>query len=385
MLPPRCLLLLAVSVLSATAFAPLQAQDAARSPLQATLVLERDSLRAGTPVPFVLWLANGSDSEITDLRLQLGSPEFLKLGGQGCTTLPDPKRLDLGSLGPRSVRSWLLCLQVDPEVTEGELNLLFTIEHRSSFVAIEKHVSVGVLGTQSVGGFSLGVVALIVPGLLFFGILQMFELKLPERFTGIDRAAFCVLLSVLLVETADVLGPKHMAWGMSQARFLLLCALAALAAALIVGLVKLKKWLETQDVVSPDPDLHELLSKLMRSHPQGGLSIRKNGEEYVGSGVVQHEGGGSLLLGWFEIATEDEPLRERLLALQSRNEWDELLELARKNGLEITTRNAVKKRGADGQLMDLEDLWIEIPAGTFTSQNRANEDEVPADAPLTIV
>lgn len=382
-------LLLAVLFLPPAAAAPLGAEDTAKTPLQSILVLERDSFRAPDEVPFELWLANGSDAEISDLRLHLGGPKFLKLGELGeekCRLLPDPKRLSLGSLGPQSVRRWPLCLLVEPEVTEGELNLLFTVESRASFVSIEKRVSVGVLGTQTVGGFSLGLVALIVPGLLFLGFLQASEPKLLAPFTAIGQAGFCVLFSLLLVEVSDVLVPPHLAQGMSQIRFLVLCLVAVLLAASIFGLVRLKEWRENQEVARVTSDPNALLAKLMRSRPRDAVSLREEGEEYLGSGIVALGRGLRLLVGWYEIVSEDDKLRERLVDLQVRGKWDELLKLVGDNKLEVAPRHPIKKRGAEGQLEDLDNqYWMKISTGKLTSQSTAKKDEVPADAPLTIV
>jgi hypothetical protein len=203
------------------------AEPSAESPLRSTLVLERGSLTADDEVPFELWLANEGTTRVEGLKLHLNGPAFLSLGDGRCAPAANRESVDLGALAPQQMRGVRLCLRSSSVVEEGDFNLLFILEHRwldagkprSSFVAIEKSVAAGLFGTESVGGVSLRLAALIVPGLLFLGLLQAFRLDLPARVTAVDKAALSVLVSAILIGLATALRPPGTMPGISLSRF----------------------------------------------------------------------------------------------------------------------------------------------------------------------
>lgn len=357
------------------------------SPLRSTLVLERGSLTADDTVSFQLWLGNEGDTGVEGLRLHLSGPGFLSLGDERCSPRTG-NSVDLGGLGPQEVRGVRLCLRSGEVVEEGDFNLLFTLEHRwqeagkprSSFIAIEKSVAVGLFGTETVGGVSLRLAALIVPGILFLGLLQLFRIDLPARVTAVDKAALSVLVSAVLIWLTTVLRSPGTMPGISLSRFLLLCLMAAAAAGLF-GAVALiyRRWMKRRLVV----DRFTLLRQVFKKRTTvKNMAVHQGGEDYIGSAILPLADGGGLLVGWFELAPDDTGLRTELTSLHKEGEWMKILNKARKARLTVGDANPIKKREADGTLSDTKEYRLRV---SVPSLGEAKETEDgPAQGPLTI-
>ena len=209
-----------------SAFSPAWAADApspASPPqLAVTLTLEREDLKAGeSRVPVQVWLVNPSEVPIGKIEAWLEGPEFIHLVAPGTP----PQEVDhltlLTSLSPHQDYKGQLWLTVRRKVREGDYNLMFGFQYHIppsgkdiSVVTIEKKVQLGVLGTESVGGFSLRLVALLLPGMLLWMVLQLFQVGGAVQ-SAFDKGALAVLTSLLLIALVTIRPPDFLAGGMS--------------------------------------------------------------------------------------------------------------------------------------------------------------------------
>lgn len=334
--------------------------------LAVALSLEREDLKAGEEkVPVHVWLTNPSNVRIGAIEVWLVGPESIHLAGPLGTTDVDPLTL-LPSLAPHQDYQGQLSLTVGPQVHEGDYNLLFAFRYHTgtggkdiAVVTVEKKVRLGVLGTESVGGFSLRLVALLLPGLLFWMVLQLFHAGVALQ-AAFDKGALAVLTSLLLVALVTAHPPRFMARGMSIQGLLFLCFLGA-GLGLIVGLLialsrrTLRKMAKGR-IVQPEDGAEETLRKLL-ALDAGGLSARvfalltrillavpyggilRNPEIQLKDGrrlnglVGGPTAEGFVLVGSFRLHTTDKSLRQELSAFQKGGRWSELLDRAHQTGL----------------------------------------------------
>jgi hypothetical protein len=339
-----------------------EAPSPASSPeLAVTVSLEREDLKAGeTRVPVRVWLSNPSDIEIGPVEAWLVGPKSIHLAGP-----PDRPEVDhltlLPSLYPHQDYQGRLWLTVRSQVREGDYNLLFGFRYHTgaggkdvNVMTVEKKVQLGVLGTESVGGFSLRLVALLLPGLLFWMVLQLFHAGTALQ-AAFDKGALAVLASLLLVALVTRRPPRFLAGGMSIEGLLFLCALGAglgLVAGLLIALARRALRKATRErIVQPEDGDEETLRKLL-ALAAGGASARafallaipgggilrnpeiqlKDGRRLRGS-LAGPTAEGFVVVGSYRVATPDKDLRQQLSALQEEGRWSELLDRARQAGL----------------------------------------------------
>jgi hypothetical protein len=292
-----------------------------------------------------------------------------------------------------------LSLRADPVVEEGDFNLLFAVRStwkedatvRQSLVAAEKKVQVGLLGTESVGGFSLRLVALILPGLLLWLMLQVYPDPLLKGLATLEKAAFAVLTSSALVALAATFRPTGLARGMSLPRLGLLCLAGALVGLFAGGMAWLVEWARAgwekrqqkrageerrARVVQPEDGAEVALGKLLAG---GDAELVRNavvrtldGEELYGS-VLGPAGEGKVLLGWLRIQGATPGQRALLEPLRKQGRWAELLQLAQREKLRIAAEPVqVKQAGAwvpDGRSV--------VPLAGLAAQEAGREKWAP--------
>ena len=373
-------LLVLLSALNPALAAAAPTSPASSPELAVTVSLEREDLKAGeTRVPVRVWLSNPSDAGIGPIEVWLVGPESIHLAGPPGSPEVDHLTL-LPSLPPHQDFKGRLWLTVRSQVREGDYNLLFGFRCHTgaggkdvNVVAVEKKVQLGVLGTESVGGFSLRLVALLLPGLLFWMVLQLFHAGTALQ-AAFDKGALAVLTSLLLVALVTYRPPRFLAGGMSIEGLLFLCALGAglgLVAGLLIALARraLRKAAEER-IVQPEDSDEETLRKLL-ALAAGGASTRafallartllaipaggilrnpaiqlKDGRRLSGS-LAGPTAEGFVVVGSYRLATADAALRQELSALQRQERWSELLDRARQAGLAPVPDVAVKVKAGD--------------------------------------
>ncbi len=303
-----------------------------------TVTLERESLVAGDSVPVDLWVRGPAAAPLRDVRLHVAAPGFVEVGvAQGGSCAFARGVVPLGDVPPGGIARRALCLRTGREVVEGDYNLVFTLTYRRSadggperagFVQAVQGVEVGVLGTESVAGVSLRLLALLLPGILFFVGVRRMGAAPGASLDKAEVAALGVVLSLLLVSGLDAVSPAGFRRGMSVERLLLLCAAALLLAGLVSAGAALLRRRRRRDRVAPDDSPGAVLEKLLRrQEPRhrlrvllkreepGGyapveVTLAEGGEKLYGSLVGDTTDGGRVLAGWFEVGPLEDPKRQ---------------------------------------------------------------------------
>lgn len=367
------LVALAAALCSAGVWPALAAEAPPTDPeIGATVNLLSESLRAGGAIPVEVWLVNSSPVAASAVELRLHSPPALTLAEGGCDR-PHAGAVDLGPLGAHQVLTRSLRLCAADRVVEDDFTLLFVFRYRwaaaegerESFTAVEKTVRVGLLGTDSPGGFSLRLVALVLPGLLFWMLLRLFRVPVVSGFSSAESAALAVLTSALLVAVLERLTPTGAGPGISLGELGWLCLVGAVPA-LVAGLgwtvwqeVRRRRAL-AQIIRSTDPPA-TVLAKLLAGArpPDRNASLRTEHDEFLGSMVAASGDGRSyVLVGWFELRPDPAAMgaasRARAGALaearaaQERGDLAALLAAGRRGGMSPALFNAIRRKQADG-------------------------------------
>lgn len=293
------------------------------------------------------------------------------------------------------------CLRLDEEVGEGKFNLSFVSEVRwkrdsapqASYVVVEKTVDVGLLGTETVSGVSLSLLAFVLPGLLAFILLPL--LKVPGT-TGLgtaEKAALSVIASCLLIALMARFWPTETVRGMSVPRLLLLCA-TAVALALLSGLVTwvvrlLVEANRAQGIALATDREGQLLSRVFARSGDArafrNVWVRKaDGTELLGSALVPMADG-FMLIGWFQIDPgADQDLRARLTKLQNKARWSRLLQAAGKAGIEPQMRDAIKQKNPAGEWESTADTRLPLQEKEIALHSESREEQ-PDPGPLSLV
>jgi len=321
-----------------------------------TVTVERASLVAGDSVPGDLWVRNPAGGPLRDVRLHVAAPGFVEVGVEREGRCAFARgEFPLGDVPPGGVARRVLCLRTGGEVVEGDYNLVFTLTYRrpadggperAGFVQAVQAVEVGVLGTESVAGVSLRLLALLLPGILFFVGARRMGAAPGASMDKAEVAALGVVLSLLLVTGLDAVSPAGFRRGMSVERLLLLCAAALVLAALVSAGAALLRHLRGRNRVAPDDPPGTVLEKLLRRRePRHSLrvllklekpgryapvevTLAEGGVKLYGSLVGDTTDGGRVLAGWFEVGPLEDSKRQgelerlyaggRILRLASR-------------------------------------------------------------------
>ena len=264
----------------------------------------------------------------------------------------------------------LLCLQAELEVEERDLNLGFSVTYKlvkggketpGSLVA-EKKLSIGLFGTESVGGVSLRLAAYVVPGLLLMMILRLGGFPWLDKLGGTEVATLSLLVSVFLFVVAAYIPHFHFMFaGIGSSVSSSLFSSVAMAIALGLVMVLIHRWLKAhaegkrQALVAQAADKDTVIfEKALRGAAdkfQPITVITRNQEKFVGSLMAPTSSGGIALVGWFalELAADDKR-RQQLEPLIAKNQLLQALELASKLGIEPVMRNPVIALRPDGTL-----------------------------------
>jgi hypothetical protein len=406
--------------------------SAAESPMSISMTLAGDSLRSGESIGFSAWLANGGDDPLA-VELQFTAPGSVRLGrmedrpppaGRHCKpwSLPvappppttgrplpappaeAPRGLPVATIPPHQVRQLDGCLLAGGTVAEGKLNVAFTFlaaaragkEMRMYTSTIEKPITLGLLGTEDVGGFSLRLITLVLPGLVLLGLLRIrwFLMSAVSDLNAAEHSALAVLISAALVYLAARFFPPTEAGGVDLTRLAGLCAASALLA---VGLGSGWRFIEeawSARLVQPEDDgIAALRKALPRRWPwprlpwPDNVQVRHEDKEYRGS-LRARTPDGHALLGWFQLrvpATHPrrDELRDDLDTLMTLGKWRALLARARKEGLKVEVRNRVRVRA---QAADWAYHDSEILRSQATNHERiAHGDPAYSGRPLEVV
>jgi hypothetical protein len=371
----------------------------AESPLNASVTLSRNSLRAGSTVDVAAWLGNTGD-EPMDVELIFGAADSVQLGlveeqpaasqdaARRVCTIVKNSRLHV-AVRPHDVAPLTACLHAKEDVTEGSLSISFTFLGRSrvagrprvDVTTVEKSVTLGLLGTEDVGGFSLRLVTLVLPGLILLGLLRFFAVPKVADLNSAEQGAIAVLVSAGLVYTAERLWPPGEPGGVSLTRLAWLCG-ACVLAGLVAGVPKLVRHLRSLKLVGPEDDVTRVLRKVLpRRGPQPNVEITlQTGERFRGS-CLGRTIEGFALIGWFQYRIpQGSPHLDQLRRLANAVSWRALITAGQKRDQECQLRNAVKR--LDGQGWVDTDNWIR--RWTAVEIQRSVEVGQPEGPPLRL-
>lgn len=374
---------------------PAAASDAPATPppeLELTVVLQKNALRPDDEVPVQIWLANTTAIPISTLELHVHAPGFLRVVDGSCELSKEHRPEEAGAarspatvrssfprdgLGAYGARHESLLLCADRQVVEGSFRLLFVAElawEASDDLAagvaletVEQEIEVSLLGSDSFGGFSLRLAAVVLPGLLLWLALRLWGFPLVARLASVETAALSLLASALMNTLATTFWPQRFPGGMSLTRLALLSG-AGLGLGALVGLGwKLGEkayvgWRAGHPRPAPPPfrpeenrTFRHLLRQLER---QEGLDlatqnfevVTTDGETYLGSmGGWTHDGSAVLLYGWFEVAASDPQVKKDLRQHRDNGSFAAMLGLARRRKLAVSCSNDIQRRDKDGQ------------------------------------
>lgn len=335
---------------------PVQASDAPTPSLN--VVLEQSALLAGKSVNVRVWVSNPTNQSLSRIALRFSGPEFIEIGhpdsnnARICNTelkqpilLSSPMGLAANSvLDPPET----LCLKAKQIVEEHDVNIAFSIDYvvagasppRSGLIVVEKTLSVGLFGTDSVAGVSLRLASYVVPGLLLMLALRFGALPWIKGLGAAELGTVSVFISVALS-----LGAERMAnvdWlsflfrgadsGMSARLFLMLCLITlAVAGGIDVTFYALRQRRRRRVVGQADEDL-VALAKALRGTSKylPAVVTAKDGMRYIGSLSAPTADGGIALFGWFELVLPDgeDTLRQSLSKLLNDRSYLKALALA---------------------------------------------------------
>lgn len=414
---PRLLLLLSLLGLCGLGSAGL-AEDQ-RKPAM-TIIIERGELLAGETVGLHVWIENPTSAQMTDVRFHYAGPAFLKFGRFKSDTEAKkdteaekdskakkkcaPKEtgeISLDTIAPGSALAdpLPLCLQAELAVEERDLNLGFSVTYKLvkgsektlGFLVTEKKLSVGLFGTESVGGVSLRLAAYVVPGLLFLIILRVFGFPWLQDLKGPEVATLSVLVSVLLFFGAARVPHFGLTfWGLGSAvsavLFLVLCAAAIVISGLMIlthRLIKKLLWVGTRD------DETIALRKALR-RAKGDLRpvtvTTQENKTFVGSLMVPTTNEGVALLGWFELRPpQDHRVRPRLARLLAKGRLLRALQCAAWYGIKPEMHNPIRVLSTDGTLTKTGDLIKRFDPENIKQRPQGDVPGLEDERPLVLV
>lgn len=387
--------------------------------LQLTVNLVRDSLRPGDSVPVDLWLANSSPVALSGIELHVQGPGFLSIGDPECDRAagsrtpeaPEPA-VDLGPLPPDQSLRRRLHLCAGKRIQEGDFHLLFVVQYRwtvdgrerSSFTAVEKTLRAALLGTGSLGGLSFGLIAFVLPGLLFWLVLRLFKVPYTTDLSSTESAALSVLTSALLIAVLSAWGPGGESSSISVGKLGLLCLMGALPA-LVLGLIvfgvrrrRARRENEAairkrEAIIRKTDGMPDILRKVLAQGPPGAgknvfVKVKTDDErieEWVGSACGESGDGQMVLVGWYQVrrpgAFGSDPARgavDEVTELLSRREFHRALERAVAAGLTVEIRDAIRRQDEDGNLSMSPESFLFFPSNEVVAS-----DETDAGPRLT--
>ena len=327
---------------------------------------ERSNIREQDTVPLTLIVTNDADADLTNTSLEIHSPLFLSWRLMSCNgqVFNPAKEIKNGAalLVPVKARSTLKCdllLTSQASISIGEFNTLFLVGYQrqvgkntdSSIITTEKTVKANLLGSDSVAGVPLVLAGFVIPGLIFWVIVDWFNLPWKREGLG-DQMIYSVLISLVLVGVETWIGLINLNDGISTSKLLWL-GLGGFIAGGIAVLVdrnvrRIKESRTLSDQINEGDDELTILGKLLSlpalaTVAQPMIEL-KSGERYVGSLAARTEmirrGSAdktalySLVGSWqINLPTEGTPLRAEIDRLRDAKKIRQLIETARSNNL----------------------------------------------------
>jgi hypothetical protein len=369
------------------------AEDA--SGVSVALSLPSKSLKAGERVTIPVWLANPSPGPL-GVEVELAGPGAAHLltrnacadptaGASGWWSWREPEsckegpNVRWGPIAPGNALRAGLCLCLTHEVQEGDSKLLFVFRSFKptgavAVTTVEKEVELGLFGPQSVGGVSLRLMSLFVPGYVFLWLFPLFWGGAVA--TGIERGVGAVLISAVLLASSYEISPPGMPGAISIARLALLLGVAAGLA--ILGGIGLR-WLGWWLLVQPADSNVKVMKKLLRLRGLDRVlkacgivhrltvdspKIWLADEKVVCGCLMGRTPSGWVILPELRITTRDRTVKAEL---QKRSgKWDALLRYAQ--------RHAGSARIVPGQLQEREKRGTAFQPGEISPCRVAAQD-----------
>lgn len=116
--------LLLLPSFSRTAQAQPQHEPSALPKPSVFLALERQTIRENDPLPLVIWFSNESAHALTEVKLHIAAPDFLRWHDGGCDGPEIERPLALGSVDAYSSASpRRLCADIGSHSRVGDVNV----------------------------------------------------------------------------------------------------------------------------------------------------------------------------------------------------------------------------------------------------------------------
>jgi hypothetical protein len=348
-----------------------------------TVILERNEILAGQTMSFSVWIENATEAKMIKAALSLYGPSFLKIGTldqKGTCSTKDAIDLDDVDPGSTLVRN-KLCLQADSSIQERDENLAFSVgyflqnvkDNKTTAGALvsEKKLSIGLFGTETIGGVSLRLASYIIPGTFLLMIWRLFAPK--ERTVELgatESVTLSVFISILLFILAANFFPAlqlrfaGIGSTVSAIAFLALCVIAIVLALIAVGILQYISSRGAQQrnariVQDSDRTAGSMIQKAVRA-AEGKFDpvmMVADDRQYFGSLVVPAGNGGRILLGWFQLKAPDAKRRSQWENLIHEGDFVTLIEQAAELGVEPTMFDPIKELIA-GSLEPTVSLWM---------------------------
>ncbi|MBW7968331.1 hypothetical protein [Bradyrhizobium sp. BR 10289] len=369
-----------------------------------TVILERNEILAGQTMSFSLWIENATDAKMTKARLILYGPASLKIGKFGKNDACTPEdAIDLGDIESGSTRVWNgLCLQAGSSIEERDENLGFGVSYSlekdkkitSGAIVSEKKLSLGLFGTESVGGVSLRLASYIIPGVFFLMILRLCAPQWNMELGATESATLSILISVLLFLLAAFGLPSlHLRFAgigstVNALAFLVQCGFAAVLALIVAAVLHGISWIQdnrrnARIVQGADSESTIILKALRAADGKfEPVMMAADNKQFFGSLVVPANNGGSFLLGWFQLKVPDDKRRSQAEEWVRRNEFVQLLENAARWGIAPTMMDPIKVPDAGGDLQPTSEMRMYFDGKAVRST--AGRAELKGRTPLTV-
>ena len=366
----RALLLLLLIPNLAAALSRADDQNAtsetSRPKLVVDLVLEDSQIRPGSTSAVDLWITNASKIPVVDAELLMTSAHFLTLADGTNDCVHGLRTFEIGPVAANATLHRTLALCVGREVSELNTNLRVFLRYAwttsdagvtaSAHQAVELPVRVRLLGVQ-LPGVPVGLAAVLIPGLLALMVLKLFGFPGVDRLDAGERGVIGVGISVLLAWLLALTWPPSGLDVMSPDRFVVLCFLAAVVALALIladrSLRRRKQRRRKARLVQPGDDAITALAKLLASEAglvPGSVEVTDSeGTTWIGALHGERSDGAVVLLGWFEIRTDDVDLRAELSPMIDKGELSQALRRATTAKATVALRDGLRKRTADSE------------------------------------
>ena len=305
-----------------------------------------------------VFIENQDSIALSPVQLRWSGPDFLEFGrfvDRTCAVESNP--IVLPAVQARSFTSFDLCLRAKSVIVEGTFTVGVVLLYGrnapavSSYLLVEKTVSVGLFGNDAVAGVSLRLASFIVPGLLFFFLLQIGKVGPLANLDSLKLSTLSVLFSFLLALIAAKVKPLSEARGVSVVRFASLCGVAVVLGLIVLGITWIVRHLAAKRAeklalarVGPADDEMVALQKAIAESKvltQPVVVTLKDGRELIGSASAMTADGGRALLGWFEVQSGG---RKELAEFQQRGDYAGLFELVMRQKIKLDPLNGIRER-----------------------------------------